>query len=408
MSRDVFALNLRHLRAVLAVARLGSVSAAASEINLSQPALTQGLAQLERQLGQPLFDRRPDGMTATPAGGILAARMEASAQHLAEAMRHIRRGAAGGFMRPDRLITMVQVRALIALRKEGGFVSAANATGLSQPALHRAVRDVERLCGVMLVERRGRGVAMTEAGLRLARAFRLAIGEIAAAIADMQALDGTDGGRIAIGAMPLARARLLPTAVADFHRAFPGVALDIAEGSHSELIEPLRDGELDILVGALRDPAPGADVEQVPLFTDRLAVFARAGHPLREAGQPSIATLAAYPWLIARAGTPLRGHWEALFTTAGMPVPQVMIECGSVMMLRGLLLEGDFLTLLSPDQVALEVEAGMLAMVGAPLTDTRRVIGLTTRTGWRPTASQARFIDLLKARSADYILPETE
>lgn len=408
MTVDVYALNLRHLRAALAVARLGSVSAAAVEINLSQPALTQGLAQLERQIGQPLFDRRPDGMGATPAGSVLAGRMDAAATHLAEAMRIIRRGAAGGFVRPDRLVTMVQVRALIALQREGGFVSAANATGLSQPALHRAVRDVERLCGVVLVERRGRGVAMTEAGTRLARAFRLAMGEITAALTDIGALAGRDNGRIAIGAMPLARARLLPTAVARFHRDYPGIALDIAEGSHSELIEPLRDGELDMLVGALRDPAPGADVEQVALFEDRLAVFARVGHPLCAQRQVSIETLATYPWLIARAGTPLRGHWEALFAAAGVVAPDVKIECGSVMMLRGLMLEGDFLTLLSPDQIGLEIHAGMLAMIGAPLTDTRRIIGLTTRAGWRPTESQTRFMALLKTLALQYTLPETE
>jgi LysR family transcriptional regulator, regulator for genes of the gallate degradation pathway len=57
-----FAYNLRHLRALPAIAEQGSMSAAAQAIGLSQPALAQGLAKLEEQFGTPLFVRAPDGM----------------------------------------------------------------------------------------------------------------------------------------------------------------------------------------------------------------------------------------------------------------------------------------------------------------------------------------------------------
>lgn len=401
-------LNLRHLRAALAIAERGSVSAAATEINLSQPALTQGISRIEAQIGQRLFDRRPDGMTATAAGELLAARVAAATQHLAQAMRAIRKGAARGFARADNLVTMVQVRALIALAREGSFVSAAHATGLSQPALHRAIRDVERLCGVTLVERRGRGVALTAQGARLARGFRLAAGEISAAISEIETLAGADSGHIAIGAMPLARARLLPLAIARFHAAYPTVDITIAEGSHAEMVEPLRDGELDMLIGALRDPAPGADVVQSPLFTDALAVIARAGHPLGQRTHVSARELADWPWLVARKGTPLRAQWDGLFTSAGLTPPQVRIECGSVMMLRGLMLEGDFLTLLSPDQLSVELDAGLLMPIGQRFARTVRTIGITTRANWQPTATQARFTALLLAIATDTAIPDFE
>ena len=68
MSPEPFDLNLRHLRALPAIMRHGSINAAAEEVSLSQPALTQGLAKLERQLGTTLFVRRFDGMAATDAG----------------------------------------------------------------------------------------------------------------------------------------------------------------------------------------------------------------------------------------------------------------------------------------------------------------------------------------------------
>ena len=70
MTLQPFDLNLRHLRAVAAIRRCGSVSRAAAEVALSQPAVTQGIAKLEAQLGLRLFERGPSGMTADRARAI--------------------------------------------------------------------------------------------------------------------------------------------------------------------------------------------------------------------------------------------------------------------------------------------------------------------------------------------------
>ena len=286
MTLAPYDLNLRHLRAVAAIRRCGSVSKAAASVALSQPALTQGVAKLEQQLGLRLFDRGPSGMVPTPAGGQLADRVEVAAQAMITAFEAIRGSSRSGFRGTENLVTMSQIRALLALASGGSFVVAALSSGLSQPSLHRAVRDVERLSGVILVERRGRGVGLTSAGHRLARGFSLAINEIQAALDELNALSGVDVGRIRIGAMPLARARLLPMAIARYHRQRPTVTIEVVEGPHAELLERLRDGRLDFLVGALRQPLPGPDVEQEPLFDDRLVIVAGSRHPL--AGKPEV------------------------------------------------------------------------------------------------------------------------
>jgi DNA-binding transcriptional LysR family regulator len=401
-------LNLRHLRAVAAIRRCGSVSRAAGEVALSQPAVTQGIAKLEDQLGLRLFERGPAGMAATPAGARLTERIEAGAGAMAAAFAAIRGGSKGGFGGAANLVTMSQVRALLALAAAGSFVDAAQASQLSQPSLHRAVRDVERLSGVTLVERRGRGVRLTGAGQRLARGFSLAVGEIQAALDELGALSGVDGGRIRIGAMPLARSHLLPVAIARFHKASPAISIDVEEGPHGELIERLRDGRLDFLIGALRDPSPGPDVAQEALFDDRLVVVARAGHPLTRERAPGPRQFAAFPWVIARHGTPLRAVWKGLFEEAGVTVPAAPIACGSVTTIRALLGESDFLTLLSPQQVQSELGAGLLATIGGPIESTRRPIGLTCRADWRTTAAQAEFLALLRTLSAEAGLPDIE
>ena len=401
MTLTPYELNLRHLRAVAAIRRCGSISRAATAVALSQPAVTQGVAKLEDQLALRLFERAPAGMTATPAGGRLADRIEAAEGAMAAAFEAIRGGSKGGFGGTANLVTMSQVRALLALAAAGSFVGAAQASRLSQPSLHRAVRDVERLSAVTLVERRGRGVRLTTAGQRLARGFSLAVGELQAALEELGALAGVDAGRIRIGAMPLARSHLLPRAIARFHKANPAILIDVEEGPHGELIERLRDGRLDFLIGALRDPSPGPDVAQEALFDDRLVVVARADHPLTKTRAPGPARLAAFPWVIARHGTPLRAVWTGLFEEAGVPVPAAPIACGSVTTIRALLGDSDFLTLLSPQQIRPELDAGLLAVIGGPIESTRRPIGLTVRADWRPTGPQARFLDLLRALGAE-------
>jgi LysR family transcriptional regulator, regulator for genes of the gallate degradation pathway len=381
---DIWQCNLRHLRAALEVTRLGSINAAAQAVNLTQPAITQALAKLENQLGINLFDRSPIGMSPTKAARLFAPRIAAALDYIASPR-----------------VTMSQLRAFIVLSSEGSYATAAQRSGIAQPSLHRAVSDLSLALGRVLMERRGRGLTMTIAGRKTARAFRLAYAELDAGLADIEALKGHETGKIAIGAMPLSRARLLPDAVATFHNLYPEVEIKITEGSHAELIEPLRDGVLDLMIGALREGGIGDDVEQLPLFKDRPVVIARAGHPLSQRklqlnSAEDVSELAHYPWIIAAPGTPLRVQWERMFTEAALPVPPVPIECGSVITIRQILIKSDFLTLLSPDQVAVELEAGWLTQICDAPEGFIRTIGITTRTGWTPTGLQKTFLKIVK------------
>jgi DNA-binding transcriptional LysR family regulator len=395
---DPFDLNLRHLRALLAIRDQGSITAAATAIGLSQPALTQGLAKLEQQFGYTLFERRSGGMLPTAMGSIVLERSAAAIEHLSAATK----GLSAVFLHPERLMTMTQLRAFLALADAGSFSAAAQATGVSQTAVHRAVGDLEHMIGDKLLERRGRVVWINPAGRRLARGARLAWAEIGAAIADL-GLDNKNGSElIAFGALPLARPFLAPTAMAWLAREEPRAAFKVLEGSWSELIESLRDGVIDMIVGALR-PYEIADVYQMPLVEDRLVIVAGSQHPLVEVELPTMEQLSAYPWIVAPASSPLREQWEKLFANRG--APPTPVECGSVMIIGRLLSEGDFLTLLSPDQVALQIRSGLLAQIGSALEHSRRLVGIATRRSWRPTAIQRRFLELLKQTAAE-IRPE--
>jgi len=380
---SVWQFNLRHLTAVAKIAQLGTINAAALAVNLTQPAITQALARLEKQLGLPLFERRHDGMAPTAAAELLVPRIEAALGHIAS---------------PH--VTMARMRALLALADTGSYAGASVLAGLSLPSLHRAVSDLALAMRRVLVERRGKAVMLTPLGTDLARAFRLARVELETGLSEIEALKGRETRRIAIGAMPLSRARVLPAAVTRFLRRHPHVSLSIAEGSRAELVEPLRNGALDLMVGALREPLLEGDLVQQALFDDVPAVIGRKGHPLAGTS-PGPAELARYPWTVPGPGAPLRDSWDRFFASAGAPPPMVPIESGSVMMIRQILIDGDFLTMLSPDQLAVELEAGWLEVIATLPSGLGRTIGVTTRASWRPTRVQDEFMADLLAAAAE-------
>ncbi|HQS98116.1 MAG: LysR family transcriptional regulator [Novosphingobium sp. 17-62-19] len=376
------AINIRHIAAFAATVRHGSVTRAARAVNLTQPALTQAIARLEADLGCALFERGPAGMTPTEPTLLLAPRAEAAIAHVGSPR-----------------VTGTQVRAFLALARAGSYAVAADATGLSSASLHRAVADLSVALGQRLVDRRGRSVMLTPAGERRARGFGLAMAELRSGLAEVAAWQGKVAGRIVVGAMPLSRARWLPETILRFAARHPGVDVAVVEGSHAELSGPLRDGEVDLMLGALRETAALDDLAQEAVFEDQPALVMRAGHPLLSSPVDG-AALASYSWILPASDTPLRHYWEGMMRSAGAEPPHVGIECGSVLTVRQLLLGSDALTLLSPAQLAVELQAGVLATLPPPVP-VMRTIGITTREGWRPTAPQGAFVGLLREVAAE-------
>lgn len=400
---SAYDLNFRHLLAISAIAARGSVSRAAQDSYLSQPALTQALANLESNLGLRLFDRHSQGMTPTAAGQELVDRIDRAAVELSRGFDAVRPDGARRQGYGEVLVrqtSFVHLRAIIAAVEAGNFVLATRFTGVSTPAIHRAVRDFERLSGVSLFERRGRTVIPTAKARRFVTAAHRAVAEVDAALSNLAKMRGSGARRVAIGAMPLARAELVPQAVAAFHREHPDASVLIADGSYVDLMSRLLTGELDLLIGALRTPPPSPEVLQRRLYMDSLAVVASARHPLAGRASLDAAALAAFPWIMAPKATPLRTVWETMFVSAGMAVPDVSIECSSILAIHGLLLEGDWLTLLSPRQVRRETAANRLVLLDAPPVGSPREIGITVRAGWKPSGIQAAFLERLEQEAS--------
>jgi DNA-binding transcriptional LysR family regulator len=392
-------LNFRHLQVAREVGRHGTLSAAAREIALSQPATTQAIAALERAVGVPLFNRTNVGVTPTPAGRLFLDRVGRAIGHLRDAIGETARQPSAESKRIERSLTTAQLNSLVAIVEQGSFSAAARAQGVSQPTTHRAARELERSVGLPLFERTSFGVQPTREARRLARGAKLAFAEIDQARAELAAVGGGDAGRTVIGAMPLARSFLLPRALIEFTNEHPRHLVSILEGSYDNLMAELRGGTADFLIGALRNPLMFKEVVQEHLFDDELAIIVRAGHPLLAQKRASVRALAKYPWIGPRRESPLHDQFDTLFRSAGVPAPEPTIECNSLVAARSLLLESDRVMLLSVHQIHYDLKAGLLAALPHPQGRVTRAIALTMRANWRPTRAQAHLLDLIRAKA---------
>lgn len=390
-----FDVSLRHLDAVIAVNREGSISAASGAINLSQPALTHALAKLEEQLGHRLFDRQARGTIATKAGTVFVARAGRALALLTEGGRRLRRSARlTPIAHIERVVTMGQIRAFATVERSGSYAQAARNMRLSQPTVHRAVKELEAIIGIELFVRSGRTALPTERAQRLVGAVRLMASELQAGFDELAALENTGTGRIRVGALPLPRAGILPEALAAFAQDHAAADVTVVEGPYLELINSLRLGDIDFALSDLRDPAPSPDVVQTELFTDVFYIVGRSGHPLAGSVLPTVEILARYPWVVGNIGSPMRTIWEQLFAVNR---PTTRTDCGSVLTLRKLLMEGDWLALASPDVFDIEQKMGLLTTIGGPLPGHLRRIGVTVRSDWRPTDAQSALLSALVA-----------
>ncbi|OYU49536.1 MAG: LysR family transcriptional regulator [Rhizobiales bacterium PAR1] len=392
--------NIRHLRVFREVAQCHSISQAAKKVHLSQPAVTQAVGKLEEDLGISLLDRRRDGLFTTPIGAGFLERVERALEHLQigarQAIRLGGRPEARGFANFDELVTTAQLKALTALSEARNFAIAARHLGLSQPTLHRSARNLESLAGIELFKTTPAGIDFTPAAQKLVQRTRLALGEIRQGLDEIKDVLGRETTQFVLGSLPLARTYIIPTAINAMIAATPRVQIRVIDGPYAELLRGVREGDLDCMIGALRQPAPAEDVVQEPLFSDPLAIVAGRDHPLTRQLHVTLADTLRYPWVAPPKATPAGRYLFETLRIQDLPETPVRVVSSSLVLLRGLLIQGNYLTIISRHQISEEERQGLLVALPVALKDSHRAIGLTYRADWRPTAMQRRFIDFLR------------
>jgi len=390
--------SLRQLRAFEAVARLESVSAAARDIHLSQPGVSQAIRALENGLGAQLFERRQFGCYVTAFGAILLPRVRRFLEYLRSALTEP--NSPAGRQSIDATVnrmTRPQLQSLIAVSENPSFDAAARSLRISQPSLHRSARELERELRRSLYRRTATGVTTTPYGSELARRVQVALGEIEYGLDELQAARGNIVSRIAIGNIPHSATQILSNAIKEFLSRYPTARIRIVDGHYEDLLNELRAGKLDLLYGVLRRPDWAADVKEELLFANHYVVVARNGHPLHRLKRVRNRDLANFGWIMPGPLAPRQQALHRILETV-CAEPKISLETTSLQIYRTILTATDQLTLMSRFEAKLN-DTGSLAQLPFRSPHLRRFDGIATRIGWQPTNIHLEFIGLLRAEA---------
>jgi DNA-binding transcriptional LysR family regulator len=169
------------------------------------------------------------------------------------------------------------------------------------------------------------------------------------------------------------------------------------------MLRSLRGGDVDFVIGLLRDPVP-EDLIQEPLAEAPCVIVARRGHPLSGKRRVALDDLSAYDWVVGTPGSCRQACFDALFT--GRRKPQARVETSSLPTIRLVLARSDSLTLLTSYELAYEDDA--LAAVPYGPIEPVPSIGVTMRNNWLPTQLQVNFLRLIRRRMTASLMPIKE
>lgn len=386
------ALSLRGVRAAMAVSIHGGTAAAARAMHSSQPAIARAVGQLESQLGVLLFDRSHRGMHPTSAGESLLKRAR-------ETLAHLARADAGPWRVPlqgGRLAghaTSAQLETVLLLSKAGSQRQVASRMGVSQASVQQTLAQVEHLAGEPLFDRLASGLRPTSRGAWVARQAELALVEMRAMTEDAAAMLGHMRGHLTIGTLPYSTGSIVPAAIQTVTSQWAGLSVAVVDGTYESLIIKLHQGEIDIVVGALRPEAP-RELVQTPLFQDPLAIMVRAGHPLLKKRRLKLSQLKAMQWVLPMPGSPAGQALTHIFSAESLPEPEG-VYINSPTLVCAMLQQSDRLTLMPPSQWQRELQAGLLATLEVPARFFPRSIGFTVRADFAPTPALRAFQEAL-------------
>lgn len=249
------------------------------------------------------------------------------------------------------------------------FGRAAEALGLSQPALSKSIRLLEKALGVPLFERSHRGVDPTTYGEILLAASGPMLRHMDEVVAEIRRTQGLEAGSIRIGAGPFAMELSVASAALRLARRHPGIQLRVVQGGWDALTLDVASGALDVAVAeiAAAEQTPGLEVERIGAHDGTF--YCRAGHPLLSGPRLSFQDVATFSLamspLPARIATFFERHGSAgrVDPTTGLFQPAVTVN--EVALMKRAVRETDAVSWAPAVLIADEVRQG--AFVPLPL-----------------------------------------
>ncbi|MGE6388692.1 LysR family transcriptional regulator [Pseudomonas sp. NPDC078416] len=277
--------------------------------------------------------------------------------------------------------------------------TAAQHMNLSQPAVSKMLREIERLLGFDVFERLPRNMPPTALGEHVVRYAQIALNDASKFVDQISSLREGGHGFLKVGAIFAATAVVLPEAIVQLKQRWPLLSIEVVEQTSDHLMEMLDDKKLDLAVARYTNENQQQVYDFQALAPEPFCMVVNSRHPLTELPQTPLLELGNWPWILYPLGTPIRARMEQAFAKAGIPVPKNTIDTISMQTFLQVLQAGPMIAMLPASMAQPHLDSGLLKVLNTPLKLAPQDYGILTRRGEPLLGAASEFAGILLANA---------
>lgn len=300
----------------------------------------------------------------------------------------------------EQRIKFRHLQTFVEVARRKSVIKASEALFVSQPGVTKTIRELEEVLGVSLFQREGRGIALTRQGeifLRHAGATMTALRQAL----DSVSIDSSQmGPPVRVGALPTVSTRIMPKAMTSFLAENTGSPIKIVTGDNAVLLEQLRIGELDLVVGRLAAPEKMTGFSFEHLYSEQVLFTVRTGHPLLAVERNLFEQFRNFPVLMPTKSSIIRPFVDHFLIANGIPALPNQIETVSDAFGRAFLKSSDAIWIISEGVVSGDIAEGSIQALPIDTSSTRGPVGLTVRADTVPSLPQSLLMQMIRDAAA--------
>jgi DNA-binding transcriptional LysR family regulator len=279
--------------------------------------------------------------------------------------------------RIGRRLRLKDLHTLQVVSEAGSMARASRQLALSQPAISKAIADMEHVVGAPLLDRSAHGVELTASGHLLIARSRVIFDELREGIKDIERVSDPTQGEIRIGTTePITG--FLAEVLSRMSKEYPRITYQVFVSDSTTLVRDLRERVLDVVITRWTAEAVADDLAAEVLLKAPLAVLADQRHPLLKRKKLSLADTMGEAWTLSPPDSFLGRVVVDVFRRRKLPLPPAIVTTLSIHMRLNLLASGRFLTMLPERMVRQRANRAWLRALDIDLPDSAGAVASLT------------------------------
>ncbi|MPZ39008.1 MAG: LysR family transcriptional regulator [Rhizobiales bacterium] len=277
-----------------------------------------------------------------------------------------------------RRLKLKDLQALMAVVDAGGVGKAADRLNYSQPAVSKAIANLERTLGRRLLERGRNGIELTPYGDAMIKCGVAVFDDLRKGIEEIDFLTDPTSGEVRIGSTEPVSAGILSAVVHQLARRYPRLAFDVVVRDPSGIYRELEQRNIDFALVQLVGHIESDHMKSEILYHEPVVVVAGAQHPLARKRHVELADLANEPWVLPDRASFISSVVANCFRAKGLKAPVTALVAASAYFRLMLVAGGHFLTVVPAVMVQVGRKPWSLKMLPVELPGNRRPVGIVT------------------------------